>query len=228
MVIAENDRTARGVQKGDRLWALFDKDEHGQEWWGGTVIQANLNSRGDGDVDVIFDDGEREVMRAKECFRRCEAGILRSLRQARPNKKAERRLKQCGVVPRENHDIRLPATEARAPTKKKKTTKKAASAAGARPRPAPRPSGPPRRGRAPRRTRGRPSSARGDQGPQARREKPAAAPAAKIRGASSRRKGARRQPRPSLGSRRSPRSSREAEPRPAGRHGVPLLGARRV
>ena len=30
MVIAENDRTARGVQKGDRLWALFDKDEHGQ------------------------------------------------------------------------------------------------------------------------------------------------------------------------------------------------------
>ena len=36
---------ARGVQKGDRLWALFDKDEHGQEWWGGTVIQADLNSR---------------------------------------------------------------------------------------------------------------------------------------------------------------------------------------
>ena len=132
MVIAENDRTARGVQKGDRLWALFDKDEHGQEWWGGTVIQADLNSRGDGDVDVIFDDGEREVMRAKECFRRCEAGILR-LRQARPNKKAERRLKQCGVVPRENHDIRLPPQQkARAPPKKKKATKKAASAVGAR------------------------------------------------------------------------------------------------
>ena len=57
MVVAENDRTARGVQRGDRLWALFDKDEHGQEWWGGTVIQADLNSRGDGDVDVVFDDG---------------------------------------------------------------------------------------------------------------------------------------------------------------------------
>ena len=48
MVIAENDRTARGVQKGDRLWALFDKDEHGQEWWGGTVIQADLNAEATG------------------------------------------------------------------------------------------------------------------------------------------------------------------------------------
>ena len=91
------------------------------------MIQADLNSRGDGDVDVVFDDGEREVMRAKECFRRCEAGILRSLRQARPNKKAERRLKQCGVAPRENHDIRLPPSKPAAPKKKKKKVKQTTS-----------------------------------------------------------------------------------------------------
>ena len=122
MVVAQHDRTARGVQRADRLWALFERDDHGQEWWGGTVVEADLNEWGDGDVDVVFDDGERVGMVAKECFRRCEAGILRSLRQPRPNKKAERALKRLNVVPRENHDIRLPPTGARAgarPTKKR-------------------------------------------------------------------------------------------------------------
>ena len=153
-------------------------------------------------------------MRAKECFRRCEAGILRSLRQARPNKKAERRLKQCGVArPREPRHPAA-ARETCAPPKKKTATKKAASAVGARAQ---------ARAEAVWAAAARaPSTAadawaagralRGDQGPQARRRKTSGrarredpAPQAQSE------KSARRRslsPRPSLGSRRSPRSSR--------------------
>ena len=161
-------------------------------------------------------------MRAKECFRRCEAGILRSLRQARPNKKAERRLKQCGVVPRENHDIRLPPQQkARAPTKKKTATRRPVGG-GPRPAeaygPAPRPSGPPLAGGAQKVVFDPAADAwdgrralRGDQGPQARAAGPRPRRSRRSRGASSRprrRPPSAVKPRPSLGSRRSPRSSR--------------------
>ena len=134
-------------------------------------------------------------------------------------------------VPRENHDIRLPPQQkARAP-KKKKATKKAASAVARGPGPRRGRLGPRRGRRARRRTRGRPSSARGDQGPQARRRAPAAAPVAKIPRRKLKAKkapvevAARGRPEEAEEARRRPE---EAEPRSAGRHGVPLLGARRV
>ena len=148
-------------------------------------------------------------MRAKECFRRCEAGILRSLRQARPNKKAERRLKQCGVVPRENHDIGCRRRACGAEEEEEGQADYVCWRAGPGPR----------RGRlaaAARRRAPRRRVAAVERSAETKARKRAAEnqrprPPRRSRAASSSEKSAGRRsgsPRPSLGSRRSPRSSR--------------------
>ena len=46
---------------GTRVWALFDHS--GQKWWGGTVVGNET-----GKLDIVFDDGDRQMLPAREAL----------------------------------------------------------------------------------------------------------------------------------------------------------------
>ena len=100
-------RDAAGLAVGDRLWALFE-DVPGQEWWGGTILEA----RRDGTYDVIFDDGEPQDMDGRYCFANIDPDVYAAMRQKVPNARAKAVLRRHGLQAAGVLDLRRPRKRA--------------------------------------------------------------------------------------------------------------------